>query len=233
MSPKRKSLLGMVVRSDEYVVHRAEGEVEEFIGNVYYRHHNRQMQSDWAQWDHRTELWQARGHVHGQYAMQSGDRLEAWGDRAEHRMAARQGRLSGENPQTMIRYQHEIATGTPPTMLPMEHGTARAMEWDEARNSIKLTGDVHGIGPEGEVWSEEALYRDEDRTLHLTGRRPVVAYQEPQWNGAIQGDTMKAEKERSRMDADGRVRGWIVFAEAGTRNSKKKSGAKTKSETTR
>lgn len=201
---KQDALTGAVVRSREYIVHRSPHKVEEFIGSVYYRGGGREMHSDWARFDHKSQIWKARGHVQGSLKMKDGGTVEAWGEEAEHNSATSKGWLAEKDPSHPIRFTHEQG-GL------QDQGVAHRLEWNQSESRAWGRGDVHVWGDHGEAWAGTTEFHDPEKLLTLTERRPVVVHQEPTWNGAIQAERIRAYEDQHRLLADDHVQGWILF----------------------
>lgn len=197
-------LAGTVVRSKEYVVKRSPHKVEEFIGDVYYRSGDRQIKSDWARFDHLSQIWQARGHVQGFLRMKDGTPVQVWGQDAEHSMKTGRGWIKEKDTEHPIRFEHGDDSLK-------DQGLARRVEWDEMASKAWARGDVHVWGERGEAWGEVAEYDHDERLLTMTGRRPVIVHHEPKWSGALQADKVRALEGERQLIGDGKAQGWIVF----------------------
>ena len=201
---KGDPLAGTVVRSKEYVVRRSPHKVEEFIGDVYYRSGDRQIRSDWAEFDHQSQLWKLRGHIDGLLRLKDGTLVQLWGEQAEHSEKTGRGWLREKDAEHPVRFEHGEGSD-------IDRGTAERLEWDEKASRAWAKGNVHVWGERGEAEAEVAEYHHDERLLTLTGRRPVIIHHEPKWSGALQADHVRALEGERRLQGDGRVQGWIVF----------------------
>ncbi len=227
---------GTVVRSKEYVVRREPRRQEEFIGEVYYNQLNRTATADWALYDHEDKLWKARGHVHAEMRAEDGEIFLADGHEARHDLKTRLGDLRGkEEHGSMVRIERRAAGGEGPDIL-----TARILRWKEGAREAELEGGVRLEGAQADSRAHRALYRHEDRSLALSGGRPVCRVRsaqapaalsaegarprsedgaplaaapegKPLWQGAIQADSLDAGLKNHSLRASGSVRGWVEF----------------------
>ena len=235
---EKKPLAGLVVRSKEYVVHRSTaGVVEELTGDVRYTHGDKEVTADWALIDRDRGTFQARGGVTAALRLKTGDTLAAQGWRAQHDANSGRGSLVSRDEASPVAVRHwESASGSEnsrrmlggikpksriPDGPPTNRAVARSMEWDENASRATLRGDVHAWGPEGDARADQADYDNARGIMELSGRRPVIVRAEPKWDGAIQGDRIRADggpacarSPRSacgRPEADGGVHGWLRF----------------------
>jgi len=131
-----------------------------------------------------------------------------------------------------------LADPLPPEWTLRERGTAREAQWDKAASEARLIGDVHVAGQDGEIWcgraawndatsaltlrdgahivrpdmeswSGQAVYHRDTGKVFLAERRPVLTHDDAHARIAIQGDAIDADKGSERLDADGRVVGWV------------------------
>jgi|GEM_PF-1402662 hypothetical protein len=205
-------LLGSVVRSKEYVVRRAPRKQEEFIGEVRYRREDRKFSSDWALCDHDARQWRARGNVRAESRWEEGGTVLLEGQDAVHDERTGLGRLIGASSRDFVTLTRSgpLKTGMA-TLLGSDKARARRLEWDEPARTATLIGDVRLFGPHGDAEAEQALYRHDDRSLTLSGRRPYVAPREKEWSAAAQAETIRAASEPRTLRAEGAVKGWIHF----------------------
>lgn len=210
-APKKDPFEGLKVRSKEYVVRR-NPEAEEFSGNVHYEQRNRELKSDWAILERAKGRFHAKGSVWTRSRLESGDVIEARGHEARHDAATGKGSLLPRE-GGLVRFEHK---GGPTANAPQgaeDEGTAKSMWWNEKESEVRLRGDVRMWGTEGRFWADEARYQHDARLLTLTGRRPVLSRKEPTWTGAIQADEIRGYQGRQRLEAQGKVQGWIYFKE--------------------
>lgn len=208
---QRRPLAGTVVRSKDWKLVRLPVEYEEFAGDVEYLRAGRRVRADWARLERAKGLWEARGDIRAELRRKDGGVLSVFGQRARHDERARRGSLEGRHALDPVAFDLRAADGSL-----REAGTARRLAWDEGLGQARLQGEVHARGEDGESWSEDALYLDRERALVLTGRRPVLARDEAEWAGAVQAERIAADYDRRRVDADGRVTGWLAFKDHGT-----------------
>ena len=192
---------GGVVSSKEWKVHRGAQKEEEFSGNVRYRNEANTFSSDWALYQHASDIWNARGHVQAEHRMESGDLLQARGDKGYFNRKSESGNMTAKNGVDFTR----IAVKGGP-----DYGHSGRLEW-EGREKISLIDHVRTWGPRMESWSDRADYSDSAQQITLTGGRPVAHKIEGEWTGAVKGDVIKAWKLARRMQADGKTKGWIEF----------------------
>lgn len=211
-------LAGAVVRSAEYVVRRSPEKVEEFIGAVSYRQGDRGIRADWARFDHGSGLWEARGGVTASQRLESGETLRAHGHELRHDRRTGRGRMIGKRGEPISFLllpptpPDPARRGThPPELPPRDRGRALAMEWDEPAGLLRWDGDVRLEGADGLALADTAEYKRPSGLLELGGRRPVLSRREQDWVGAVQADRISASRPDGRIEALGRVHGWLRF----------------------
>jgi hypothetical protein len=67
-----------------------------------------------------------------------------------------------------------------------------------------------------EVWSDQARWDRLNHTLNLIGGRPVLRKvdEEGGWTTALKADAIEASHQPRRIEAHGKVVGWIIFKDA-------------------
>lgn len=210
--PPRKKLAGLVVRSEDYAIRRGQDVVEEWTGKVSYRHQGREFYSDWAERRHSDDRFHARGRVRGVWKFKDGTVIEAAGEDAVHDGKKNAGRLT-PGAGKLLAFERR-APGLPEP----DRGESREMTWDVPAGKLRLEGDVRTWGPSGRSWSDRAEYDLGSKTLALSGSRPVLVSgaaalraDREDWNGAVQAERIEASDRPRRVEAQGRVKGWIVF----------------------
>ena len=62
-----------------------------------------------------------------------------------------------------------------------------------------------------ELAADEALYEKGEGRLTLNGGRPVLRKVEGEWTTALKADQVVATESPRRIEAHGRVKGWMIF----------------------
>lgn len=201
-----------VVTSDEWVVRRSPVREDEFTGNVRYKAGPHRFESDWALFNHETELWKARGRIRLRRDFAEQGVLHAEGEESTFSQKTERGRLTGPKGATFRRETPELGA---------DEGRAARLEW-EGRERALLTGAVRTWGPRLESWSDSALYENAQRRLTLDGGRPVALKREglgdPDLRAAMQADRIVVRRDENgtdRLEGQGRARGWLVFPRRG------------------
>lgn len=193
---------GSVVRSKEWKIKRAPQREEEFIGEVRYQSGPTRFSADWALFQHEAKLWQARGRVAVTRTSESGEVLDARGERAQHDQTTEKGWLRAKEGGLLV------FTRTPAGEAP-DHGETQRLAW-QGKNDLLAFGQVHLWGPRLEAWADEAHWRGE--LLELSGSRPVLhRLQGDDWTGAVKADRITASRSAQTVSADGKTAGWLVF----------------------
>lgn len=223
--PPRRKLAGLVVRSKDWTIHRGAETVEEWNGDVSYRHRGREIRADWAERRHKDDEWRARGNVKATWKLEDGNVLQARGEEARHHGLKDAGSLAPKRGGFV-----EFERSSPERADP-DRGESRSLEWDLASGRdagaagrddgtagrVTLEGDVRTWGPSGSSWSDRADYDVRERRLTLTGGRPVLVSGEAwdkrvrDWDAAVQAELVAASDKPRRIAAEGRVRGWVAF----------------------
>jgi hypothetical protein len=194
---------GSVVRSKEWVIRRGASKEEEFIGDVRYQSAGTRLTSDWALFKHADKTWQARGSVFLSRTSTDGSVFEARGAKAGHDEGSKRGFLepaAGEQ----VRF-----TRTPPGLEP-DLGESGRVTWNGERN-VTLSKGAKVWGPRIELAADEAVYEKANGRLTLKGGRPVLRKVEGEWTTALKADEVVATEVPRRVEASGRVQGWMIF----------------------
>ncbi len=202
-APPPASVAGSVVRSKEWVIRRGDNKEEEFIGEVRYQSAGTRMTSDWALFKHADRSWQARGAVAVRRETKDGSVLEAKGDRAGHSEETKRGYLDPV-PGERVRF-----TRSAPGLEP-DHGESGRVTWNGEKR-VTMSGGAKVWGPRLELAADEAVYEKAEGRLTLNGGRPVLRKVEGEWTTALKADQVVATESPRRIEARGRVTGWMIF----------------------
>lgn len=194
---------GSVVRSKEWVIRRGAQKEEEFKGDVRYESAGTRLNSDWALFKHGERVWQARGAVRVHRTSSDGVELEARGERAGHDEVSKRGFLDPA-PGRRVEF-----TRTPPGEAP-DRGEAGRVSWDGEKR-VTLSAGAKVWGPRVELAADEAVYERATGRLELNGGRPVLRKVEGEWTTALKADEAVATETPKRIEAKGKVKGWLIF----------------------
>jgi hypothetical protein len=197
------SVAGSVVRSKEWVIRRGDNKEEEFIGEVRYQSAGTRLTSDWALFKHADRSWQARGSVSVRRETKDGSVLEAHGDKAGHSEETMRGYLDPV-PGERVRF-----TRGSPGQEP-DHGESGRVTWD-GESRVTMSAGAKVWGPRLELAAEQAVYEKAEGRLTLDGGRPVLRKVEGEWTTALKADQVVATESPRRIEAHGRVKGWMIF----------------------
>lgn len=192
-----------VVRSKEWIIRRGENREEEFVGDVRYDGAGARLTADWALYRHAARAWQARGNVRLHKTLENGDRIEANGERAAHDEASLIGTLDPA-PGGLVGFLRTPVSGEP------DRGEGGRLSW-EGDSVVTLSQGAHVWGPRLELWSDAARYERAGKRLVLAGGRPVLHKIEGEWTTALKADSIVATEEPRRIEASGKVKGWLIF----------------------
>lgn len=203
-----KSVAGSVVRSKEWIVRRGAQPEEEFVGDVRYDASGTRLTADWALYRHATKDWKARGRVALRKELQGGDVIEARGESARYDEASMDGSLSPA-PGGRVSFTRAPADGTGP-----DRGEGDRLDWEGDR-AATLVGHARTWGPRLALWADSARWERPDKKLLLRGGRPVLRKVDDDggWITALKADEVDATEEPRRIEARGKVKGWIVFTD--------------------
>jgi lipopolysaccharide assembly outer membrane protein LptD (OstA) len=197
---------GSVVRSKEWIVRRGKNPEEEFVGDVRYEAGGTRLSADWALYRHVQKDWKARGRVVLRRALQAGDVVEARGETARFDEDTRRGELLPASGGRVDFTRLPADRGEP------DRGEGDRLEWTGDKTAT-LVGRARVWGPRLELWADSARYERDARTLYLRGGRPVVRKvdEEGGWTTALKADEVEATDSPRRLEARGKVKGWLVF----------------------
>ncbi len=194
---------GSVVRSKEWVIRRGDNKEEEFIGSVRYESAGTRLTSDWALFKHADRTWQARGAVALRRESSDGAVLEARGQKAGHNEATKHGYLEPA-PGERVSFKRT------PAGLEPDLGESGRVSWN-GESKVTLSGGAKVWGPRLELAADEAVYEKATGRLVLNGGRPVLRKVEGEWTTALKADEVVATDSPRRVEARGRVVGWMIF----------------------
>ncbi len=202
------SVAGGVVRSKEWIIRRGASKEEEFIGDVRYQSAGTRLSSDWALFRHADRVWQARGSVFVRRVTSDGTVLEARGHKAAHDLDTKRGYLD-PSPGEAVRF-----TRTAPGLEP-DYGIAGRVAWS-GESRVTMSSGAKVWGPRLELAADEAVYEKAEGRLSLKGGRPVLRKVEGEWTTALKADAVVATEAPRRIEARGRVKGWMLFRDRNT-----------------
>lgn len=198
---------GAVVRSKEWVIRRGEKREEEFVGDVRYEAAGNRMTADWALYKHAEKTWDARGKVSLRKVLERDGTVEARGERARFTERTGGGSLFPA-PGAKVRFSRTPAEGGAADL-----GEAGRVEW-ESEAKVSLLDGARVTGPRVELAADRADYERAARRMTLTGGRPVLRKMDGEWTTAMKADTITATDSPRRIDAQGAVRGWLMFRDS-------------------
>src|SRR6185312_16210946 len=196
-----QAVAGSVVRSKEWIVRRCKAREEEFIGDVHYDSSGLKLSSDWAL---RKDL-------------ENGDVLTAKGQTARYNEETKAGRLDPEEGRRIL-FTRAPADGSEP-----DHGEGAVLTW-QGEQWAALSGRARVWGPRLQAWADTARYEPPAKRLSLRGGRPVARKvdEDGGWTTALKADEIDAVDSPRRLEARGRVRGWLIFKDEGKFTEKAK-----------
>lgn len=211
------SVAGSVVRSKEWIVRRGKTREEEFVGDVRYDSAGVKLSADWALFRQESRDWKARGNVVLRKDLENGDMITARGQTARYSEATKAGTLfpaAGER----ILFTRTPASGEEP-----DHGEGAQLDW-EGGEWAALSGRARVWGPRLQAWADTARYEPPRKRLTLRGGRPVARKvdEDAGWTTAMKADEIDAVDSPRRLEARGKVRGWLIFKDEGKFTEKPK-----------
>ena len=195
---------GSVVRSKEWVIRRGANKEEEFVGDVHYESAGTRLTSDWALFAHADRSWRARGSVRLRRQTTDGVVFEAAGEKAGHDEDSKRGFLE---PAPGGRV---VFTRLPPDGLEPDRGESGRVAWS-GEKKVTLSSGAKVWGPRLELAADEAVYEKAEGRLTLNGGRPVLRKVEGEWTTALKADEVVATESPRRVEARGKVKGWMIF----------------------
>jgi len=212
-----QAVAGSVVRSKEWIVRRGKAREEEFIGDVHYDSSGLKLSSDWALYKQAAKEWSARGSVALRKDLENGDVLTAKGQTARYNEETKAGRLDPEEGRRIL-FTRAPADGSEP-----DHGEGAVLTW-QGEQWAALSGRARVWGPRLQAWADTARYEPPAKRLSLRGGRPVARKvdEDGGWTTALKADEIDAVDSPRRLEARGRVRGWLIFKDEGKFTEKAK-----------
>ena len=195
---------GALVESDDWINRRGAKREEEFVGNVRYSSGGMKLNADWALFDHGAKSWRARGSVVVRRKLEDGTSFEARGERATHEQSTGRGTLEPKAGEKVSFLRTPAEGGEP------DRGEAASARW-EGEKQVTLGGGARVWGPRIEAAADTAAYDRGTSRLRLTGGRPVLRKVEGEWTTALKADEVTAVDSPRRVEARGRVKGWLQF----------------------
>ena len=192
------------VRSKEWVVRRGEKREEEFIGDVRYESAGSKLTADWALYQHASKQWKARGSILVVRRLEDGTVLEARGEKATFAEDGRGGVLEPA-PGGRVRFKRSPPDGSDPDL-----GEGDRLTWTDTEQAV-LSGAARVSGPRTDGWADTATWSRATGAITLGGGRPVLRKKEGEWSLAIKADDVAATETPRRIQAKGKVRGWLQF----------------------
>ncbi len=86
------------------------------------------------------------------------------------------------------------------------------MDW-QGESWASLSGRARVWGPRLQAWADTARYEPPAKKLTLRGGRPVARKvdEDGGWTTALKADEIDAIDSPRRLEARGKVKGWLVF----------------------
>ena len=211
------SVAGSVVRSKEWIVRRGKTREEEFVGDVRYDSAGVRLSADWALFRQASRAWTARGNVVLRKDLGDGGVITSRGETARYSEAAKDGTLEPA-PGKRIVFARAPADGSAP-----DRGDGARLDW-EGGDWAALSGRARVWGPRLEAWADVARFEIPAKRLTLRGGRPVARKvdEEGGWTTALKADEIDATDAPRRLEARGRVRGWLIFRDEGRLTEKRR-----------
>jgi hypothetical protein len=199
------SVAGSVVRSKEWIVRRGASREEEFVGDVRYDSAGTKLSSDWALYHQDSKDWKARGSVVLRKDFENGDVVTARGETARYNEGTKAGTLEPAAGGRIV-FTRAPADGEP------DHGEGARLDW-QGETWAALTGRARVWGPRLQAWADSARYEPPTKKLSLRGGRPVARKvdEDGGWTTALKADEIDAVDSPRRLEARGRVKGWLIF----------------------
>lgn len=207
------SLIGTSVKSDKWNIKRGDQKVEEFTGNVVYKKEGRQLNADWALYDHDRKRLDARGNLRAAELLEDGTTAVARGEKAVHDQGTGLGSMEGKTPADGVAFRLKR-----PDASVQGEGRADRAAWDMKARTVRLEGSVAVKEERGEAQAQTVRFLQGAKRLELEGRRPVLTGVGPGWGAAVQADAVSAEAldgPRRRITGKGRAQGWLHFPQKG------------------
>lgn len=207
----KSAMMGSVVKSDRWRVIRRPQQIEELTGDVVYEKEGRRLRSDWALYNHDSEVLEAKGGIVLEQKTGENGVFEVRGASGRHERKTGEGRLDGPGEKPLL-FTRKSAVGAP-----VGRGRAGHAAWNTRQERLYLHDDVYYYDEEGDMRAQKIAYDRREESIHLSGGRPVLTGRQKDWSAAVQADAITAYRrvpQGRRVVAEGRTRGWLYFPEA-------------------
>ena len=198
------AMLGGVVKSDKWTMHRVEG-TEEFSGNVRYRNDEYEMRADWGLYNRNTGEFNGSGGIDGARHWPDGTVSRARADKALYRMKEETALLES-NPGNLVRIDHSSPA------YGVWNSLSKTAFVDQKGHAARLDSDVVITSTSSVAHCDTAVYKYNQGSRHavfdLYGR-PVITGVHEGYDYAVVSDTAAADIALSKFTVDGKVKGWI------------------------
>ncbi len=201
--PKLSALLGGMVESDRWLIHK-DNDTEEFIGNLYYSNDNYTIKADYGLSDRRRQTYKIKGNVFASQKL-SGTVAEVKADEVFYNRKKDTGYIKPKK-GNQIDIMYKLPDNT------MRLYADRA-DFEKKASLFTATGyaELHDLN--NTLYSDKMSYNILTGVFIASGGRPVLWGFTDDGDYALQADTIEADTKGKIFKASGRVTGWITSAQ--------------------
>jgi len=194
--------LEKVVITGETMELKDDGDITVFRGGVKLQKGASTLLGDEMQYDKQKGFVEIDGNVLVRFRSEKNETVYAKGDAAEYHEHAGAGHIWGK-PEIIRTAGDEMG---------QINLYAKDLYFNEGKEEIRATGGVHIIQHQTESRSQEALFKNKEDVLILSGKKPVLLRKDSESMGEYHGDTITILYKEEKIILRNNVRGWIRLA---------------------
>lgn len=191
-----------VVITGETMELKDRGNTTIFRGGVKLQRGNSTLLGDEMHYNKRKGFVEITGNVLLRFRSPQGETVYAKGKSAEYNEKDGTGHIGG-NPEIVRTARDEIG---------QINLYADDLYFDDVKEEVRASGNVHIIQYQTESRSHEALFKNKEDTLILSGGNPVLLRKDSESMGEYHGDTITILYRENKVILEKNVRGWIRLA---------------------
>lgn len=212
-TPQLSALLGGMVESDKWLIHK-EAQTEEFIGNLYYSNDNYTIKADYGLSDRRRQTYKIKGNVFASQKLNEG-LIKLTADEIVYNRKTDTGYIKPKRGK-QLDFLYKLPNNT-------FRLYADRADFKSKATIFTVKGNAELDDLNNTLYSDYMSYNIVTGVFTATGSRPVLWGFTDEGDYALQADTIEAQTKEKVFKASGRVQGWITTAQDLTNLNKGKN----------